>query len=405
MLRTADDVARLMGDMKGVTMKVGQIVSLMGGAAVSDAFAERMSTLQASAPPMSPELVRGVFMEDFGQPPANMFRSFDVKPFAAASIGQVHRAELNNGTLVAVKVQYPGVREAISADLANLGTIFNLMSLRASAFDPAPMVEDLKNGISAEMDYVNEATQQGRFNELYDGHPLIKIPRVYPELSSKRVLVQELILGKPFAAAREMSQGDKDRIAEIIFRFQFGSMHRFGLFQADPHAGNYLLLDDGRVAFLDFGCIQEFEPQLMRNINEVVAGVVTADIERWRQGMEAVGYVPEGANLTTDELWQQMRVYYTFILNDGVTFTPELAGAMVKQNLAMTGEAGRINRKLTIPSGVVFIQRITFGFTGLLAGLRATGPWRSITEEYVLGKPPSTHLGRLSAQYAPEAWV
>ena len=182
-------------------------------------------------------------------------------------------------------------------------------------------------------------------------------------------------------------------------------MHRHGLFQADPHAGNYLLLADGRVAFLDFGCISEFEPALLANINDVVAGVVTNDIERWRQGMDRIGYIPEGANLTTDELWRQMSVYYTFILRDGVTFTPELAGAMVKQNLALTGEAGRINRKLTIPQGVVFIQRITFGFTGLLAGLRATGPWRSITEEYVLHTPPSTELGRKSAAFAPERWV
>ncbi len=405
MLRTADDVAKLMGDMKGVTMKVGQIVSLMGGAAVSEAFADRMSALQASAPPMSPELVRGVFMEDLGQPPERIFKHFEATPFAAASIGQVHRAELKDGTSVAVKVQYPGVSEAISADLSNLGTIFNLMAIQARGFDPAPMIEDLKQGISAEMDYVNEAANQQRFYDLYEGHPFIKIPKPYPKLGSKRVLVQEFIQGKPFGSAKDLPQQDKDRIAEIVFRFQFGSMHRFGLFQADPHAGNYLLLDDGRVAFLDFGCISEFDATLLANINDIVAGVVTADIERWRQGMDRVGYIPAGANITTDELWQQMRIYYTFILNDGVTFTPELAGAMVKQNLAMTGDAGRINRKLTIPQGVVFIQRITFGFTGLLAGLRATGPWRSITEEYVLRTPPSTELGHLSAAFSPEGWV
>jgi predicted unusual protein kinase regulating ubiquinone biosynthesis (AarF/ABC1/UbiB family) len=405
MLRTADDVARLMGDMKGVTMKVGQIVSLMGGAAVSEAFAERMSTLQASAPPMAPELVRQVFEQEFGKPPERLFKHFDVTPFAAASIGQVHRAQLQDGTQVAVKVQYPGVSEAISADLANLGTIFNLMAIQARGFDPAPMIEDLRNGIAAEMDYVNEAANQQRFFDTFNGHPFVVIPRPYPELGSKRVLVQEYIEGKPFGAARELDQAARDRVAEIIFRFQFGSMHRHGLFQADPHAGNYLILDDGRVAFLDFGCISEFEPALLANINDVVAGVVTNDIERWRRGMDRIGYIPEGANLTTDELWRQMSVYYTFILRDGVTFTPELAGAMVKQNLAMTGEAGRINRKLTIPPGVVFIQRITFGFTGLLAGLRATGPWRSITEEYVLHTPPSTDLGRASAVFSPDAWV
>jgi predicted unusual protein kinase regulating ubiquinone biosynthesis (AarF/ABC1/UbiB family) len=334
-----------------------------------------------------------------------LFRRFEQTPFAAASIGQVHKAELPDRTPVAVKVQYPGVQEAITSDLANLGALFGLVGMTSKGFDPGPVVEDLKRGISAEMDYRQEAAQQQRFEAIYRGHPFIKVPRVYPELSTGRVLVQEFIQGKPFAAAREMSQAERDRIAEVIFRFTFGSMHRFGLFQADPHAGNYLLTGGDKVAFLDYGCINEFSPELMANINSVVAGVVTGDLDRWRQGMQTIGYVPEGANLTTDELWNQMRVYYTFILKDGVTFTPELAGAMVKQNLAMTGEAGRINRKLNIPPGVIFIQRITFGFCGLMASLRATGPWRSITEEYVLGRAPCTPLGELSAQHMGEGWV
>jgi predicted unusual protein kinase regulating ubiquinone biosynthesis (AarF/ABC1/UbiB family) len=405
MLRTADDVAQLMGNMKGVTMKVGQIMSLMGGAAVSEEFAERLATLQSSAPPMAPELVREVFERDFGRPPGRMFRRFDERPFAAASIGQVHRAELPDGTPLAVKVQYPGVREAITADLANLGAILGLAGVAARGFDAGPVVEDLRRGIMAEMDYALEAERQGRFHRVFEGHPFVRVPRVYPEQSSSHVLVQEYIPGEPFAAARELPQPQKDRIAEIIFRFTFGSMHRHGLFQADPHAGNYLLLPDGKVAFLDFGCISEFEPELLENINGVVAGVLSGDIERWRRGMETIGYVPSGSNLSTDELWQQMRVYYTFILSDGVTFTPELAGAMVKRHLTMTGETGRINRQLNIPAGVVFIQRITFGFTGLMASIRATGPWRSITEEYVLGRAPSTPLGVLSAGHTPEGWV
>jgi predicted unusual protein kinase regulating ubiquinone biosynthesis (AarF/ABC1/UbiB family) len=405
MLRTADDVATLMGNMKGVTMKLGQILSLMGGAAVSEGFADRLSTLQSSAPPMSPELVRGVFVEELGERPERIFRRFEQSPFAAASIGQVHRAELRDHTPVAVKVQYPGVQEAIGSDLKNLGALFGLVGMTSKGFDPGPVVEDLKRGISAEMDYRQEASQQQRFDRIYRGHPFIKVPRVYPELSTGRVLVQEFVQGHPFAWARDLAQADRDRIAEIIFRFTFGSMHRFGLFQADPHAGNYLIRDDGTVAFLDFGCINEFSPELMDNINGVVAGVVTGDLERWRQGMQTIGYVPEGVELTTEQLWEQMRVYYTFILEDGVTFTPELAGAMVKQNLAMTGEVGRINRQLNIPPGVIFIQRITFGFCGLMASLRATGPWRSITEEYVLGRAPCTELGEISARHMAEGWV
>jgi predicted unusual protein kinase regulating ubiquinone biosynthesis (AarF/ABC1/UbiB family) len=404
MLRTAEDVTKLMGNMKGVTMKLGQVMSLMGGA-VPEGFAEKLSTLQAAAPPMAPELVRQVFLEDLGQPPEKLFRRFEQRPFAAASIGQVHRAQLAGGRQVAVKVQYPGVADAIAADLSNLGTLFGFMGLAARGLDPGPMVDDIRSGISAELDYRLEATNQQRFGELFCDHPFIRIPAVYPDLGSSRVLVQEYVAGEPFAAARAMSQVERDRIAEIIFRFTFGCIHRHGLFQADPHAGNYLLLKDGTVAFLDFGCISEFSKPLLAGINQLIVGVLTGDHELWRRGMEAVGYLPEGATLTTEEMWEQMQVYYTFILEDGVTFTPEMSAAMIRQNLNLTGEAGRVNRQMNIPQGVVFTQRITFGFTGLMASIRATGPWKSITEEYVLGGQPCTELGRLSARHSPDAWV
>ncbi|HEX5368602.1 MAG TPA: AarF/ABC1/UbiB kinase family protein, partial [Dehalococcoidia bacterium] len=330
---------------------------------------------------------------------------FEKQPFAAASIGQVHRARLDDGSEVAVKVQYPGVAEAIGSDLANLNTLFGLVGFAARGLDPGPMVDDLRRGIAAELDYRLEAENQRRFYELFRDHPFIRIPNVYPELGSGRVLVQEFIEGRPFIAAREMPEEQRNRYAEIIFRFTFGCVHRHGLFQSDPHAGNYLLLDDGRVAFLDFGCITEFEPDLLRKINELIAGVLTEDLPRWRRALEAIGYVPEGSQLTNEELWEQMHVYYSFILEDNVRFTPDLAAAMIRQNLQLTGETGRINRQLNIPQGVVFTQRITFGFTGLMASIRAVGPWRSITEEYVLGRAPATDLGRLSARHSPETWV
>lgn len=404
LLRTADDVARVMGNMKGVSMKLGQILSLMGGA-VPEGFAERFASLQSAAPPMAPELVRQVFLEDLGAPPEEIFRRFESRPFAAASIGQVHRAQLHDGTRVAVKVQYPGVQQAIAADLANLGLVFGLTGMVARGFDPGPVVEDLRRGIAGELDYRAEARWQQRFSDLYQGHPFIHVPRVFAELGSGRVLVQEFVEGQPFAAARAWPQQRRDRLAEVIFRFTFGSMHRHGLFQADPHAGNYLLLRDGSVAFLDFGCISEYEPRRLAEIDEALRGVLTGDLERWRRAMEAIGYVPSGAQLTTEELWEQMRIYYSFILEDGVAFTPELAAAMVRQNLQLTGEVGRINRQMNIPAGMVFTQRITFGFAGLMASIRARGPWRSITEEYVFGRPPSTPLGIESARHDPEAWV
>jgi len=404
MLRTADDVAEVMGNMKGVAMKLGQILSLMGGS-VPDGFADRLSTLQSQAPPMSIALVRQVFREEFNRAPEDLFRTFESRPFAAASIGQVHRATLRDGAEVAVKVQYPGVGDAIRHDLANLGTIFGLVGLAAPGLDPGPLVSDLRDGIMRELDYTAELRSQQRFGVIYDGHPFIRIPGVYPELSSGRILVQDFIAGKPFAAARDLAQEARDHVAEIIFRFTFGSMHRHGLFQADPHAGNYLLLDDGTVAFLDFGCVAEFSGDLRTKLNRMIAGVVTGDIETWRRGMVEVGYVPSDLAVSDDDLWEHMRLYYEFILEDGVAFTPEMAAAMVRQNVQLTGDAGKLNRRLNIPEGVVFTQRINFGFAGLMASIHARGPWHSIIREYVLDAPPCSALGRSSAEHNPTAWV
>jgi len=390
--------------MKGVAMKLGQILSLMGGT-VPDGFADRLATLQSQAPPMSVALVRRVFEEERGTVPEAIFRTFEVRPFAAASIGQVHRATLDDGTEVAVKVQYPGVDDAIRHDLANLGAIFGLVGLAAPGLDPGPLVADLREGIERELDYAAELRSQQRFAAIYHGHPFIRVPRVYPDLSSGRILVQEFIAGKPFAAARHLPQSERDRIAEIIFRFTFGTMHRHGLFQADPHAGNYLLLDDGTVAFLDFGCVSEFSADLRAKLNTMIAGVVSGDIAAWRRGMVEVGYVPAGLAISDEELWEHMRLYYEFILEDGVAFTPEMAAAMVRRNVQLTGDAGRLNRQLNIPRGVVFTQRINFGFAGLMATIQARGPWHSIIREYVLNAPPCTDLGRASAAHSPAGWV
>lgn len=404
MLRTAGDVAEAMGDMKGVAMKVGQILSLMNGA-VPEGVAEQMASLQSNAPPMAPALVEQVFRQELGARPKDVFRRFEMEPFAAASIGQVHRATLPDGSEVAVKVQYPGVREAIAHDLANIGLMFGLAGLVARGLDTAPIIRDLQEGIGNELDYRREAASQERFGRLFAGHPFIAVPRVFPELSTGRVLVQEFVHGKPFSAARALPQAERDRVAEIIFRFTFGCMHRFGLFQGDPHAGNYLLLPDGRVAFLDYGCVVEFSEQRRQQLNAMIAGVVTGDYAAWRAGMVDVGYVPADLSLTTEELWEHMRIYYSFILEDGVRFTPELAGALVRHNLALSGEAGRVNRQLNIPGGMVFTQRINFGFAGLMAALTAAGPWKGITEEYVLHRPPVTSLGEASRRAMGDRWV
>lgn len=395
-LRTAEDVTRTMGEMKGAAMKLGQVLSLMTGV-LPDEMATELATLHSSAPPMAYGLVEQVFEREYGQPPDRVFRKFQKEPFAAASIGQVHRAQLRDGTPVAVKVQYPGVRQAIEHDLANVGMMLGLGGFIARGLDVQTIVKELKEGIRAELDYLHEAAWQQRFFDAFAGHGFIRVPRVYHELTTSTVLVQEYIKGRPFADARAWPQAERNRLGEIVYRFCFGSLYRHRLFNGDPHPGNYLLLDDGTVAFVDYGCVAEFSEDVVTAFKRLIRALLGGDIDAWRWETEGVGILHPGAPFTTRELYDHMHWYWAPILADRVEFTPELAAEMVRRNTMTSGQGGEINKHCNVPEGMVFLTRINFGLAGLLAGLRAEGPWRAIVEEYVHNRPPSTELGRLSA--------
>jgi hypothetical protein len=304
---------------------------------------------------------------------------------------------LHDGTRVAVKVQYPGVREAIGHDLANVGMMISMAGVLSRGLDAGPIVRDLKEGILGELDYLHEAASQQRFYNEFEGHAFIRIPRVYHDLTTSRVLVQEYIEGMPFASVAELDEAGRNRIAEIIFRYAFGSIYRHHLFNGDPHPGNYLLLPDGGVAFLDYGCVAEFSDETIADIVRILRAVMSEDREEWRGAVEAAGILRPNAPFTTEELWDHMHWYWSPVLDEDVTFTPELAAEMVRRNTQTTGMGGRINKYCNVPEGTIFLTRINFGLSGLLGNLGAHGPWRGIMHEYIDGAPPCTELGRLSA--------
>ena len=395
-MRTAEDVTKTMGEMKGAVMKLGQILSLMSGV-VPDEMTAQLASLQSDAPPMAYELVEQVFDREFGMSPQKVFRKFEREPFAAASIGQVHRAQLTDGTRVAVKVQYPGVRQAIEHDLANAGWMITLAGTFARGLDAAAIVRDLKEGIIGELDYLREAASQQEFYDRFEGHAFVRVPRVYHEMTTQHVIVQEYLEGKPFSAALEMPQADRDRIAEIIFRYSFGSIYRHGLFNGDPHPGNYILMPDGTVAFIDYGCVARFSDETIAAFLRVLRALYSGDLEAWRAGVEEVGILRPNAPFTTEELYEHMHWYWEPILEDNVAFTPELAGEMIRHNTQATGIGGRINQHCNVPEGMVFLTRINFGLGGLLANLGGRANWREIVREYTDDVPPTTELGRASA--------
>lgn len=240
--------AELLGRSKGALMKAGQALSFVSmGPAVSpelqSAYRTAFARLRADAPPMAPELVRSTLEAELARSIESAFVEFDVEPLAAASIGQVHAARLPDGRAVAVKVQYPGVAEAIAADLRNSELLATFLSLlmgmwpRRVHLNLRDMAREIGEQIQAELDYRREAVNQSEFAARWRGHPFIRVPAVISELSTCRVLTQELAHGLSWERALTAEQGLRDRWAEVIHRFAYGSANHFRIFNADPHPG------------------------------------------------------------------------------------------------------------------------------------------------------------------------
>ena len=257
-LRTAAQVADALGNMKGALMKIGQMASYLDDG-MPEPVRVALASLQQDAPPMAPELCAQVVRAELGADPERVFAEWDPTPIAAASIGQVHRATTRSGLRVAVKVQYPGVDDAIRADLVNTDLLFRVLGTMFPGLDPGPLVAELRERLSEELDYRTEAANQRFFADAYRGHPYITVPEVVDELSTGRVLTTELAEGARFAEVEQWSQAERNLAAEAIYRFVFRSIYQLHAFNGDPHPGNYLFRPGGHVTFLDFGLVKRYE--------------------------------------------------------------------------------------------------------------------------------------------------
>ena len=253
----ARQIVRVLGSMKGVAMKAGQVLSVVDLDAVPPAYREEvratLAELRDSAPSVSfPEMKR-VIERDYGERLDRVFATFDEEPVAAASIGQVYRATLADGREVAVKVQYPGIDAAVRADLQNLVPLLRIAKQIAPNLDVQELAEEVTERIHEELDYELEADNTRTVARAHRGHPFIVIPGVVTDLCRPHVIVMDFMRGVSHEEIARRDQATRDRAAEMIFRFYFGCMYRHRAFSGDPHPGNSLLLEDGRMAFLDFG--------------------------------------------------------------------------------------------------------------------------------------------------------
>jgi predicted unusual protein kinase regulating ubiquinone biosynthesis (AarF/ABC1/UbiB family) len=408
--RTAERYAELLGHSKGLLMKVGQIMSMIDAGAVGTGgfgpYQKAMSGLQHEAPPMHPALVRDVLETELGSA-VEQFAEFTDEPMAAASIGQVHRAVLHDGRQAVVKIQYPGVAQAIRDDLANTellaGFLRVVTSMAGMKVGVEAMAREIAARISEEVDYRHEAAMIAAFSALYRGHPFIRVPDVIPEVSGDRVLTMTYLDGMDWAQAQQADQDLKNTWGEVIARFGYGNFRHANLVHADPHPGNYRFNSDGTVGFVDFGCVKVLtEPQRWRLV-AMTRAVIEGRKEDFRDLLVQAGFLTADSGLTADELYQwYSQIIHTEILTPQRTtsYTPEVTRQVIHGVFAQFHDADHPLARMNTPDDFVFCARAQFSLAVMGVGLSTTGPLRAVIDDIDAVAAPVTDLGKLH-----HAWV
>ncbi len=303
----AKRIVATMSELRGPMMKVGQLLSTHSEA-LPGQYGEILRSLQSSAPPMSYATISEVIETDLGGKPEELFAEFSRQAVAAASLGQVHKATLKDGTKVAVKVQYPGADASVQGDVKNLkfgaSLVKNLLAdvVGNQRLDLTPIAEEIAEHLSQETDYCREAYNAKLLAKLFKDDDQVVIPRVHDAYSGLRVVTYDWMEGEDLGSALKGDAEKRHRVVHQLNRAFWFQMHRGGLIHADPHPGNYRVLDDGRLALLDFGCVKIFEDDFLREFFEMVRARLEDDPERLRRCMSALGLMddPNDANELQD---------------------------------------------------------------------------------------------------------
>ncbi len=338
-LETAKQIVAVLGTMKGAAMKLGQVMSFLDVGLVAEEhreeFQRELAKLRDAAPTVSFKQMRRVVEDDLEAPLSEVFATFEEEPIAAASIGQVYRARLHDGREVAVKVQYPGVASAVRADMQNLDMILRLLKRMAPGLDAKALAEEIKERIVEELDYELEAQNQRALARIFAGHPFIVVPDVVSSLSRERVLVSEFVSGTGFEELKTRPQAERDRLGEIIFRFFLGCLYRHRQFSGDPHPGNFLALDDGRVAFLDFGLFKRLDAEPVDLELACQRAVAEGDAATLHELLAASGFLPEPERVDPEQLLAFIgdAIWWYTTADEVVQLSPEIATQVMIEKL------------------------------------------------------------------------
>jgi predicted unusual protein kinase regulating ubiquinone biosynthesis (AarF/ABC1/UbiB family) len=403
-LETAEQIVAALGTMKGAAMKLGQVMSFLDVGLVPEEhreeFQKKLGALRDAAPKVRFADMRKVIESELEAPLGEIFKEFDEEPIAAASIGQVYRARLPDDRIVAVKVQYPGVAAAVRADMQNLGMILRLMKRIAPGLDVKNTAEEIRSRIYDELDYELEAQNQRALSRIFRNHPFIVVPDVVTSLSREKVMVSEFVSGAGFDSVKEGDQATRDRVGEIVFRFYFGCMYRHRQFSGDPHPGNFLLMPDGRVAFLDFGLFKVMPRNLIELELETQRAGHEGDAQRlweiWAEG----GLLKEPDKFRPDKLLSQfLDATWWYLTDETLELEPDIATqVMIDMSDPRSEHFGQMRHE-TLPADHIFGRRVELLTLAVLGQLRATNNWHRIAREWMYGDDPVTALGEEEARF------
>ncbi len=385
--RTAEQLFSVLGQLKGGAMKFGQALSVFEAAlpeASAAPYREALTRLQEAAPPMAPATMHRVLDEQFGTSWRSRFTSFDDVPAAAASIGQVHRAVWADGRDVAVKIQYPGAGPALMADFNQLSRFAKVFGMISPGLDVKPLLAELKARVSEELDYTLEADAQRQFTAAYDGDPDIVAPRVVA--SAPKVVVSEWLDGTPLSRIIAVgTQEQRDQAGRLLALLHFSAPQRCHLLHADPHPGNFRLLDDGRLGVLDFGATARLPHGTPEPLGRITRLVLDGDTDAVMAAMLAEGFIRQGMVIHADKVMDYLRPILEPLAEPEFTFTREWMREQAQRIGDPRNEAARVGRMLNLPPEYLLLHRVTLGSIGVLCQLGARAPYRQIAEVWQPG--------------------
>ncbi|MFD3484363.1 ABC1 kinase family protein [Streptomyces sp. NPDC058665] len=394
--RTADQLFKVLGELKGGAMKFGQALSVFESALpeeVAGPYRAALTKLQEAAPPMPTSTVHKVLAERLGEEWRELFLEFEEKPSAAASIGQVHRAVWHDGRNVAVKVQYPGAGEALLSDLSQLSRFARLLGPLIPGMDVKPLITELRDRVSEELDYELEAAAQREHAAEFADDPDVVVPDVVHQCD--QVLVTEWIDGIPMAdVIAEGTEEQRDRAGQLLARFLFSGPARTGLLHADPHPGNFRLLppagDEGesRLGVLDFGTVDRLPGGLPETIGESLRLTLEGDAETVYELLRTEGFVKESIDLDPDAVLEYLLPIIEPAEAEEFTFTRSWMRTQAARIADPRSPAHQLGKQLNLPPSYLLIHRVTLSTIGVLCQLNATVRLREELEEWLPGFLP-----------------